>query len=284
MPTPEPLNMSSPPNFKAIQRGLRQTVFTPINIAIFESARNHRPALREFAGIESVLGTLADRSKCPASRADSIVSALILEYQRQHHPFWSSSLMLAFIPMLHNLRRQIGDPILPPEDLTGMLILAFHEVLARLDLSEHRHVTLLRIRQETRRRISFALKKERQSRGLCRMVPDDVLVNLSNTDHECPDSPTSAAAKDPVTIKAAVQRLRDGAAPLMADDDIELIACTAIWGESLWKFIDDRFPSISQAARIRTYERLKRRRSRKIVEVRSLFSKMLGTKTDVSAS
>lgn len=284
MPKTKPSNVSWPGSLEKIKQGLRQNVFSQSSVAPFESAKARRPALQEFAGIESVLGTLADRSKCQASRADRIVKALIIEYQRDWNPFWPSVLMLAFMPMLQNLRRQIDDPILPQEDLTEMLILAFHEVLAELDLSEHRRLTVLRLRQETRRRVFFAIKEERRNRGLCRIVPDDVLMNLSNEDCEWPDSPTAPSAEDPVIIETAVEMLREGATPFISDDDIELIACTAVRGQSLWNFIDDRFPVASEAARIRAYERLKRRRSRKIVQIRYLFEKLFVPKTDVSAS
>lgn len=284
MPKSEPSNVSWPGSLGKIKQGLRQTVFSPSNVKLFESAQARRPALREFAGIESVLGTLTDRKRYAASRADRIVSALIIEYQRESHPFWSSVLMLTFVPMLQNLRRQIDDPILPAEDLTEMLILAFHEVLAEIEMSEYRRLTVLRLRQETRRRVFFAIKEERRVRGLCRIVPDDVLMNLSNEDYEWPDSPTAPSAEDPVIIQTAVEMLRDGTDRFIADDDIELIACTAIRGESLWKYVDRKFAGLSDAARIRAHERLKRRRTRKIVELRCLFAKMFVPKTDVSAS
>jgi hypothetical protein len=240
--------------------------------------------LREFAGIEGVLGILADGTRCHASRADRIVSALVKEYQREHHPFWSSVLILAFRPMLENIRRRIDDPILTHEDVSQTLILAFQETLADIDVSEGKRLIVLRLRQETRRRVFFALNEERRIRGLCRTLQDDLLMNLSDEDCEWPDSPIAPSAEDPVIIETAVEMLREGATPFISADDIELIAFTAVRGQSLWKFIDDRFPVAFEAARIRAYERLKRRRSRKIIQIRYLFEKLFVPKTDVSAS
>ncbi|HOC99750.1 MAG TPA: hypothetical protein PKH54_07380 [Myxococcota bacterium] len=284
MPASKPSNVSGPCNLRTIQRGLRQVVFSPSNVKVFESAQARRPALREFAGIESVLGTLADRTRCPASRADRIVSALINEYQREHHAFWSSVLTLTFMPMLGNILRQIDEPILAYEDLSQTLILAFHEVLAELDLSESQRLTILRLRQETRRRVFSAIKEERRIRGLYRTFDDNGLINLSNEDCEWPDSPIPPSIEDPVIIETAVEMLRGVATRFISDDDIELIACTAIRGESLWKYVDRKFSGSSDPARIRAHARLKRRRTRKIVEIRYLFAKLFVPKTDVSAS
>jgi hypothetical protein len=99
----------------------------PADPPAFEHARARRPALAPFGSPREIVSALEAISPLPLRDRYAIVAAIVLEHQEAPRPIWASVLLVAFAPMLLDLRKRLGRD--EDEDRDQNVLAAFLEAM-----------------------------------------------------------------------------------------------------------------------------------------------------------
>jgi hypothetical protein len=99
----------------------------PRDVQAFELARSRRPELAPFRTPAELVSALDAGSPVSAPARYALVAAIVRENQMAPRPLWASVLMIAFAPMLLDLRRHLGREA--DQDRDQNVLMAFLEAL-----------------------------------------------------------------------------------------------------------------------------------------------------------
>ena len=248
----------------------------------FDAARRRHPALAEHETVQSVLEALRDPSAGRQAEQEALTRALVAEQQTRPHPFWATVLLVAFHPMLCRLLGRLAGSTPDSRDLDQMLVAAFLEAVAELPLQERDRRALAHLRWATRNKAFSWLQREWRERSLLEPVDPErlVLVEGERLGHpggrrwadlvQSPPAPSVPSEGRRLELFLVVH-LRGR----LDADSLELVIRTLVRGERLRTLVDRTWPQLSPAARRRAYERLKRRHSRAVRQMRKVFGAFL---------
>nr|WP_233595269.1 MULTISPECIES: hypothetical protein [Corallococcus] len=245
---------------------LRAEALAPRLQAVFAAARTQRPAFARHATLDSVLAAMADAREETYPEREALTRALVAEMQASSSPAWTAALATAYAPMLRRLRRRLLGNAVPREDLDQLVLATFLSVARAFPLSRWGDWTAVRLRQQTAREVFRYLRKERAEQHetytqeqLAEWLPDVRSV----TPVESPRRPSvrrSFVKRDAVLVHLAQATL--------PRSDVEVLMATVVRREKLRAYVS-RLVEGDAAEAERTYQRLKRQRTRLMQRLRT---------------
>ncbi len=214
--------------------------------AEFARGRASQPALAPFETPDALLTALSLSSSATAPERDALTLALVAEHQRKAHPVWSSILLAAYEPMLCGVWKRALDK----RDAQARLVLAFLEVIAKLDVDDPPSLVALHLRHAVERSVfgstaEAAIEPQRLSLSEARKEPH-------------PDSPDARIALNDEMrrLERELARLFDDEAPLV----LQVLVHARTGRVPLEAFIEERHGDLTPRARALLYQRLERHR------------------------
>ncbi|MDC0714271.1 hypothetical protein POL68_37765 [Stigmatella sp. ncwal1] len=245
---------------------LRVEALSPRHQALFAAARTQQSAFARHATLESVLTALADAREETYPEREALSRALVAEMQASSSPAWTASLVSAYAPMLRRLRRRLLANTLPREDLDQLVLSTFLSVSRAFPLSRWGDWTAVRLRQQTAREVFRYLRKERAEQHetytqaqLAEWLPDA----RSAAPVESPKRPSvrpSFVKRDAVLVHLARATL--------PRSDVDVLMATVVRREKLRAYVRRLVDGDTSEAE-RTYQRLKRQRTRLMQRLRA---------------
>lgn len=245
---------------------LRGDALSPRHQAVFAAARMQRPAFARHTTLESVLVALADTREVTYPNRESLTRALVAEMQASSSPAWTAALASAYAPMLRRLRHRLRSNAVSKEDLDQLVLATFLSVARRFPLLRWQDWTAVRLRQQTAREVFRVLRKERAEQHetytqaqLAEWLPDA----RPTTSAESPRRPSlrhSFVRRDAVLVQLARANL--------PRSDVEVLMATVVRREKL-RVYASRLVEGDAVETERTYQRLKRQRTRLMQRLRT---------------
>lgn len=260
-----------------MEPALRAEVNRITNRALFERACTDDGHLAGCETAGELLVTLEDASAEGYPEREALIRGAIAAYQRAPHPFWSSVLILAFMPMLRNLlRRAITGPCFDSGEIEQIALARFLGVVAGFDLQRHTDKTFARVRSATEDAVFADLVAEQVDHGRSERRPTDEVEKIveeigASGRGVWPAHSQPRRRRRPVDVKARTAFLEEHAAPHLNAEQLGLVMATLGRGESLVQHVRDRYPHVGDAERRRIYQRLKRCHSRAVQRLREVL-------------
>lgn len=253
---------------------------------MFERACAGDGHLAGCATPDELLATLEDDSAEGYPEREVLIRGAVAAYQRAPHPFWSSLLILAFLPMLRNLlRRAAPGPSFAAGELEQIVIARFLGVVAELDLERHADKTFARIRSGTEDAVFKDLTAEQVDHSQAERRPTEDVEQLveelgASGRGAWPAHSQPRRRGRSVDVKARTAFLEEHAAPYLSAEQLELVKATLGRGESLAGYVRAQHPHLSDDELQRMYQRLKRCHSRAVQRLRDVIARTHGTSSD----
>ncbi|WP_043712180.1 hypothetical protein [Corallococcus macrosporus] len=245
---------------------LRVEALAPRHQAVFAAARTRRLAFARHVGLESVLSTMADAREETYPEREALTRALVAECQASSSPAWTTALSSAYAPMLTRLRRRILGNAVPKEDLDQLVLATFLSVARAFPLSRWGDWTAARLRQQTAREVFRHLRKERAEQHET-YTQAQLAEWLPDTRHAAPvESPRRPSVRRSFVRRDAV--LVHLAQATLPRSDVEVLMATVVRREKLRAYVS-RLVEGDAAEAERTYQRLKRQRTRLMQRLRT---------------
>lgn len=227
--------------------------------SLFEAGRARQPALAAHPHAPAVLAELAEHDQDTLSHRDALSLALLREHGASGAPLWSSMLIVAYAPMLKQLRHRLLADRGVREDLDQIVLCAFLATIDALVRHPAEDCIPVRLRQRTGRRVFDVLRRERRENRWQDEAADEVVVEMEPFVGR--NSVTSQEAAD-------LSRLLDsGARGWISQGSIDVVATTVLGQEPLRDYVARVGPA-DRDGRERMYQRLKRKRSRAMQQLR----------------
>jgi hypothetical protein len=206
--------------------------------------------------------------------SDAVTRALLLEHRETGDPFWSSLLLAGYHPMLARLRARTVSPQMTADDLDQLVVMGFLVEIGTMSLKYRSHYPV-RLRQRVSRRVFTAVAAQTHvARHFTFTVLDDDKETgpdpALRPDEEC-------MLRDDVRATAARLALRtpDRWDPVALD----LWLASMTTGDDLDAYVARLRPADPEERR-RTFQRLKRRRTRAIPALRSAYREAKHIRTE----
>lgn len=246
----------------------RSALMTPARVYAAGAAR--RAVLACHADVGAVWTALVDDREETYPARDALTRALVVEHRSSGHPLWASMLTVAYYPMLSRLRHRLVSDRLPREELDQLVLTAFVVAIAELPTHEEVDRIAMRLRQRTARQVFASLRKERGEEH-AGPDPEELTAGDEQLHGRCED------ATDHARLDLALL-LERAAAQGIAPGGLDVIDATIVRRERLRSYVARTTPD-DAVARERTYQRLKRQRSRALRRLRTLLDAPLAGAT-----
>lgn len=264
-------------NLKRQRSLLTREIQAASYLAIFVQVKTHHPALDRYDTIEELLKTLCSYSRLFTEK-ELLVQAILLEHGKRPQPLWTALLLLACYPMLSRLRRRLNREPMPGE-YDQLIISSFLEVVADVSARPVRDRMFMRLRQATHRLVFRRMRHEQRVWERVRPVP---MEELQMFEEKCLDEhrpvswpevrPRRRTLRTPDEREEQREFLERHAAAVLAPEKLEPVMATLVHGEPLRRFVERTYPDAKGDEQRRLYQRIKRRHSRAMQELRKLFS------------
>lgn len=240
---------------------------------VFDEAKPRHRCLAHHTTVFSVLAVMGEESPSGWSEREALTRALIAEHQATSLPFWASTLLVAYYPMLSRLRHRIWGEALDHDDLDQLVISCFLQVVAVFPLAEVTDRTALRLRQRTERRVFKAVRHEQQAQR-----SHAELGELAEEPSVAPFDEERLEPTSEVDAEETVAMLIDLAGQHLPGQNLDLVVATILKRERLRHYV--KRVNGDEQPHERVYQRLKRRRTRAVNRLRDLLEATLGPRSD----
>lgn len=231
--------------------------------AAFEVGRSKHPVLAAYPDFAAVLVSLSDEREESYPARDALTNALLAMHRTTKSTLWSSTLAVAFFPMLSRLRHRIVGDIVPGDELDQLVLASFWAALAEVPVQGRGSDRLpMRLRQRTQRLVFQSLRRDREQEH--DSLDDD--VRGEELERAVSSRVEKSVCEDRVDLALLLERAALDGIPRAA---LEVIAATTLRSELLRNYVSRVGPT-DDIERTRMYERLKRQRSRVMRRLRSL--------------
>ncbi len=239
------------------------------NVPLFQESQRREAALARYASLLAVLAVLADESVHRWAEREALTRALVREQQRAPGPFWSSVLVLAYMPLLQNLRGRICGDALGRDDYDQLVLTTFLEVVQELSLEHRTKRTAMYLRQNTQRAVFRKIRAAWDERRWLDELTDEVL-------HVEDEPPALEVPRPRLQLRIddrdeLIEMLTQCARGVVDESRLQLVIDTYLRGMSLRDVAVRECPHDVDEQE-RAYQRLKRERHRTLVKLRPLLS------------
>ena len=229
----------------------------------FADARARQPALVGHEGVASVLEALADDKEHTYPDREALTRALVAEHLGTGDSLWGSVLLVAYFPMLSRLRNRLVPGNLQGDELDQVVVTAFLAALSELQAHERTDRIAMRLRQRTERQVFAHLRKER---GESAAVVDDEELAMACLEARA-EQRADSSEDELFDLSLLLDRAsKEGVSP----GALEVVSATVLKSEPLREYTERVGPR-GAAEHERTYQRLKRQRSRTLQRLRALL-------------
>jgi hypothetical protein len=245
-----------------VHRALVRRSQSSNTLVLFTDARARHAALRPFDTPASLVEFLRrNEGHCVQQRSD-LVAALLSEVQGGSAADWLALLVLAFFPGLLRLRERLNPRAFAvPDDLTALTFECFCEAAVALPLETQGRCAVLNLMTSTRRRVFRHVRSVHMHHALAAHVDTSFFDRLP--------SPELNAEQACISREHSTQRGEAAVVAILAepgvctcDSDVALAVDAFASGVSLSAWVRREHPHLSEPDLRRTYERLRKRRSR----------------------
>jgi hypothetical protein len=264
-------------SLKTTFRALEAEVHAPRNGKFFDEATCHQRQLEGYRDFASVLAVLRSEAPKRYEEKEHLVRALLAEAQRRPHPYWNAALIVVFYPMLTSLSRAANGSSVPAEDRDQLIMTVFLGVARRYRLDQLCDRTCMRLRQMTRKEVIRRLRDEQRTWDRqCVESPWEIKrlradLNIEGLDTGWPQSEDDQQTNLEEDAEL-IRFLLNHAGKFLDGNKLELVVATLIRREGLSRYVDRIHPELTKSERSRVYQRIKRRHSRAIAQLREVFA------------
>lgn len=257
---------------------LRQEIQATVHMAIFVQARARHRVLAKYETTTELLATLGSKSPRLIPEKEALVQVILAEHGSRPQPLWAALLVLACYPMLGRLRARIHGASTAGDECDQLIVSSFLEAVAACSTRPTRDRAFMRLRQVTHRLVFRELRRERRVRDRIRPTPPNELrmyEEICNDEHRCapwPEMrPDGSKQPSPVECKEQIAFLKSHAGEVLSREKLEPVIATLVHGERLRQYVERTHPLATGDEHQRLYQRIKRRHSRAMRELRKLF-------------
>lgn len=259
-----------------VHRALVRRSQSSVTRDLFAEARTRHAALGAFDTPGDMLAYLRRSEGRCAEMRSAIVAALVAEVQGGPTADWLALLVLAFFPGLLRLRERIdARDFDSPADLTALTFECFCEAAVALPLSTQGRCAVLNLMSATRRQVFRHTNAARALAALECSLDHDRLARIPANE------PNTEQAI--IALEAAVARTAETALAIIVEPgvcrcelDLTLAVDTYASDVPLAEWVRRTHPGLSEAELARTYERVRRRRSRIVARARGVSQRTSG--------
>lgn len=262
-----------------IKEAIAQDLDSPANAALFDREKQKYSVLKRIDTVEELITIMRTRSGTYSLMRSRITRALIMEAQKSQSNFWNSLLLFLYFPMLTNLRRFYQNKLVDNEELEQMIFDAFLEVVRDFPVYRYRNHIPKNLRMFVQRHILRNLRKITRDNERYRL-----LVAQAARDREFDPFLEAPSDVSRIDNDEAAELLLSVAAGYETRENLELFITTAINKEKLRRHSSVDSVSGSRDASERSYQRLKRRRTRTKARLRKLLQPMYAQYLEQSGS
>jgi hypothetical protein len=224
----------------------------------FHRAQGRHELLAGYADLAAVLAVLGQEREASYPEREALTRAMLAEHRTTGSAYWSSALLVAYYPLLSRLRHRLVSDTVPREELDQVVVTAFLSALNELSPHELTDRLPMRLRQRTERQVFAYLRRERETHWP--LVEQDELGAVEP--HRFPEVNTQLLDLSRLLERAADEGL--------SSDGLAVLQATVVRRELLRSYVERTGPT-DEAERERTYQRLKRQRSRTMKRLRALL-------------
>ena len=245
-----------------VHRALVRRSQSPRTLDLFREARARHAALVAFDTPATLVEFLRrNEGHCVQERSD-LVAALIAEVQRGNTADWLALLVLAFFPGLLRLRERFGHTVGASHgELTALTFECFCEAAVALPLATQGRCAVLNLMSATKRRLLRHIRDE-QSRRSTELARDAITFDRLPSAELDAEQAHLAGELAQALSHESIAALLATPGVCTCDSDVALALDTYLSSLPLSEWVRMRNPGLSEAELHRTYERLRKRRTR----------------------
>lgn len=259
------------------RRLLRREIGSVSQIAIFVQAKAHYPALARYGTIIELLDALESTDGTRLLEKEQLLRLVLLEHEERPQPLWAGLLVLTCFPMLITLSWRVQGQSLSDDECNQLVLSSFLEVISAYSWQDNDERVFMHLRRLTHRRVFRLVQK--QNRILRRERPTSRELLLAY-EAQC----IAAYCHAPWPAMRSDGRQADGereeqtallaeqASAVLSREKLALVTATLIEGLKLRDCVKRMYPSATGDEHQRLYERIKRRHSRALQDLRDLFT------------
>jgi hypothetical protein len=245
-----------------VHRALVRRSQSSTTLDLFTEARARHAALGAFDSPTLLVSFMRrNEGRCVQERSD-LVAALIAEAQRGNTADWLALLVLAFFPGLLRLRERFGHTVgMSRGDFTALAFECFCEAAVALPLATQGRCAVLNLMSATKRRFLRHIQSEQLRRSMEFASGAVFFDRLPSADLDA----EQAHLAEELTASLSCESIADLLAKpgvCTCDADVALARDTYLSSLPLSKWVCVNNPGLSEAELRRTYERLRKRRTR----------------------
>lgn len=266
-------------NFKRQRQMLRREIRSDNHKAVFVQARACHPELASYDTVIELLKVVESTDSSGFQEKESLLQVVLTEHVECPQPVWAALLLLACFPMLTTLSQRIHSASMSNAERDQLVTTSFLEVIAAYSSKDNDERMFMHLRRLTHRRV-FRVVQE-HSRILKREQPTcHELLRLH--EERCIDEHRHALwpemrpdERGGNTVREREEQLallEEFASMVLSRDKLALVIATLVDGFQLRDYVKRMYPSVTGEEHQRLYQRIKRRHSRVVQELRELFT------------
>lgn len=266
-------------NLKRLRQFLRLEIQAEANKAWFVQMRSEKDMMAKFETPDELLKVLRSNARLQPPDREMLVREMLNAHGERPHSLWTALLVLVCYPMLSRLRGRIHGAQVDGDECDQLVVSSFLEVVALYATQPVRDRIFMRLRQRTHRLVFHHLKHERRVLERIRPTPPgelqmyEAICLEEHRSSPWPEMrPRHPKDRSPIEREEQITFLECHARAVLSREKLEPVIATLVHGERLRQYVERTHPLVTGAEHQRLYQRIKRRHSRAIRELRELFT------------
>jgi hypothetical protein len=258
------------------QHHLRREIQSASQIAIFVQARAHHPVLARYGSVIELLEVVESTDSDLFLEKEQLIQFILTEHEERPQPLWAALLLLACFPMLITLSRRIQGQSRSADECKQVVFSSFLEIVSAYPSDSDERV-FMHLRQLTHRRVFKLVHKEKRTLKREPPTPPELLLLYEVRcldEHRHAPWPAVRPGEEPTVgeREEKLALLKAYASAVLSPDKQALVIATLVEGLQLRSYVKRMYPSVTGDEQRRLYQRIKRRHSRAVQELRERFT------------
>ena len=252
---------------KAMREHCRMAVGSPRGRTRWNALVGERPDLAAYSEAEDALRALGRSGWDNAEEKELLTRLLLTMCREPGDQLFGNLLVLAYYPMLSNLRRKLRCASMEEDDLDQLVAISFLQVTKTLPLERHPDRLPMYLRQRTKDAVINELKRHQKESSTV-FAADEVYGEQPSGD-SFPETRSEESPLDLLESIAQLERLCHGR---MSEKEIRLLTATVVRKERVSDYVKrvERFSNRREYEL--AYQRVKRQRHRTLMKIRDLLA------------